>query len=429
MSYEEVIKKASELEETKDWIAAAETYLLAYQQKETIYTLEKIGWCYSRAEIYDLARERFTLLAEKQPNVAKWQYMIGYQYYCQKIWVKAVSFFEKALELLPDYFIVKYRLSYAYLQIAGQFQSLTKPEFWKALGFLDSCHKQWAGYTDEERNKNRSHYADICFLHGKALSMLEKRREEALEKLSLSLEIDPNNEDCQYEEAKTLLSLGKTEDAYEALPKNSKKYYVLELKAKILVQMGKKQQAIKLINTIISFRKKDYLYRKLSELYTEAGEIELALRNAYKSTQMGPENHKNHLQYARILFKTGLLDESLLAANKALKLMKKNYDLEYPECGRLIDEITALKQEGYCDDPKMLSDLKTILYGSKEQALFGSVKTYNTEKGFGFIKSDIGDIFFHISDVVGKEIKVGDKVSFIEVLSQKGTKATWVRIL
>ncbi|WP_276089739.1 cold shock domain-containing protein [Pedobacter sp. JY14-1] len=59
----------------------------------------------------------------------------------------------------------------------------------------------------------------------------------------------------------------------------------------------------------------------------------------------------------------------------------------------------------------------------------GTVKFFNTEKGFGFIKADNGDeVFVHISGLVD-QIKQHDKVEFEEKEGKKGVNAVNVRLI
>lgn len=59
----------------------------------------------------------------------------------------------------------------------------------------------------------------------------------------------------------------------------------------------------------------------------------------------------------------------------------------------------------------------------------GTVKFFNTGKGFGFITQDNGkDLFFHISEVQGQEPKDGDKVEFEVGEGRKGPCATSVKV-
>ena len=60
----------------------------------------------------------------------------------------------------------------------------------------------------------------------------------------------------------------------------------------------------------------------------------------------------------------------------------------------------------------------------------GTVKFFNTNKGFGFITPDNGgkDLFVHANSVEGGVIlQEGDKVDFTEGQGRKGPEATEVR--
>ena len=75
--------------------------------------------------------------------------------------------FEKALELYPDYLIVKYRYGYSLRQTCGDKYVLTKDAFWRALQQFNECTQIWGKYSEDERKKNSNTYADICFQKGK----------------------------------------------------------------------------------------------------------------------------------------------------------------------------------------------------------------------------------------------------------------------
>ena len=61
----------------------------------------------------------------------------------------------------------------------------------------------------------------------------------------------------------------------------------------------------------------------------------------------------------------------------------------------------------------------------------GTIKKL-TDKGFGFIKTDGGDIFFHMSNVVGTsfdELSEGQQVEYSVGKGPKGERAENVRVL
>jgi cold shock protein len=63
----------------------------------------------------------------------------------------------------------------------------------------------------------------------------------------------------------------------------------------------------------------------------------------------------------------------------------------------------------------------------------GTVKFFNSEKGFGFISREGGsDVFVHFSSIVGsgyKSLNEGDKVEFEVAPGKKGEEAQQVRVI
>ncbi len=59
----------------------------------------------------------------------------------------------------------------------------------------------------------------------------------------------------------------------------------------------------------------------------------------------------------------------------------------------------------------------------------GTIKFFNEEKGFGFIKPDNGaqDVFVHVSGLVS-EVKEGDRVSYEVEQGRKGPNAVNVNL-
>ncbi len=61
----------------------------------------------------------------------------------------------------------------------------------------------------------------------------------------------------------------------------------------------------------------------------------------------------------------------------------------------------------------------------------GTVKFFNSGKGFGFITPDDGskDVFVHANDTSGAVLNEGTKVEFDVVAGKKGPQASNVRVV
>lgn len=63
----------------------------------------------------------------------------------------------------------------------------------------------------------------------------------------------------------------------------------------------------------------------------------------------------------------------------------------------------------------------------------GTVKWFDEEKRYGFIRSDVGgkDYFAHITDVedIGRSLEKGERVEFEIAQTERGLKATNIRLL
>lgn len=62
----------------------------------------------------------------------------------------------------------------------------------------------------------------------------------------------------------------------------------------------------------------------------------------------------------------------------------------------------------------------------------GTIKKLLTDKGFGFIEGERGDIFFHhsaLNDTTIEELNIGQRVEYEEGSGPKGPRAESVRVI
>lgn len=417
MTVQEKIKNAELYEADSKWDEAIALYKEIVEENNSIQNLERLGWCLSRVGQYNGAIQCFITLEEKEPKMAKWKYMIGYQYYCKKDWNQAVRYFEETLTIKPNYFIVKYRISYAYIQLAGMYKKLTKPEFWKALGHIKECHELWETFDEKTKNKEKHTYYDINFLHGKMLMDLPNHREEAILYFIKALKIK-NDDICKYNLSKTYYLIGNYKEAKKYIP-DSNDYYVIELVAYIEAKLGNYDIAIDSINKLIRKRRKDYLFAFLAEVYLLKKDNKKAFEFSNKAIKMNYNNHKNHLVLAKVYYSYNLYDSALKELDKAMSLKIKKYHSEYEEAILLKTEIVNKKPNNYKENYELL---KTLTIANKEKDICtGIISEYDKNKGFGFITYDDKKIFFHISDCEFSKPREKQQVVF-EITKGKNNK-------
>ena len=401
--------------DSNEW-NAAEKFINSMENNSSLEIKECLAWCYSRQEKYNEAIAIYDELLLEQPNNARWLYSKGYQYYAQKDYVIAVQYFEKALEIYPQFFKVKYRIAYALIQLSGAEKQWTKDVFWKAIRHLKDAHDIYKGYSEEEQGKNKSTYADICFLHGKTLVNSPKYIDIAIEMFEKALFLKKDI-DTQYQLSKAYYNKGEYQKALNNLPQEVRPpYYVLELKSQIYTDMGMIDEANRVLFSILKFRKKDYLYQRLANNFLIKEQNEEALKYALCALKSNNKNYKNYLLCGQVYFKIKRYNEANDYLRTAREKRKKEFGLDLPEAVEIMDKISQMPQE-------VVSEVKN----NEKEIVIGKILSYNNARGFGFIlvEGDSNKYFFHISQVqsVNRQPIEGDMVCFNVETTKKGMQA------
>lgn len=400
-------------EEAINYIDSIDKSLLADDLKN------KLAWSCSRAGKYERAIVLYDDLIAKEPNSAKLYYAKGYQYYMQKDWKNAIEYFSIALEKFDKYFIVKYRIAYAYMQVSGNDRQWSQDSFWKAIRHLEECHTIYQSYDPETQKANASTYASICALHAKSIMDSDKYINRSIELLKTANSLK-NNDDYKYELAKAFYKNQQYPEALNVLPDKSKPYYILELRSSILAEMGDYPKSNSVLLKLLSFRKKDYLFRRLSENYLSMNIYDEAIIFAKKAIELDRYNYKNYLIYGNILNKQNNYKSAVKCFENARQLKQKKYNSDCVEAIRFIDEINDITNNNPTDN------LNNTVVCHR-----GCVINFNNKKGYGFIKDNAlqDNVFFHKSEFKNKcNIKRGIMVEYEILSTEKGYSAINIKI-
>lgn len=375
----------------------------------------KLGFAFSQNREFDRAIEVFEHLSSIQSERAVWPYSVGYQFYIQSHWVQSIEWFDKALNLNPDYVKALYRKGYAQLQSGKREEGLQT---------LQHCIKAWEQSSREDKQTDRKYYAKANFAVGKAylavgLSLKARRP------LERAVEFDSEDADKRYELGKCLLANGSADGAIEQLTKaNSLKPgldYILDRFAQALIAKGDLTKAEETYKMIPEHRRRPYILKNMGKLYLELEQpnrAEAILRQALKKDR---NSHNIHYLLGRALEALDSKRAARLAYIKAVELRKKNYDRDFPDAQARIELLDSV-----LPDVSMSPDFNTV-DGNEH----GNIEYYNTQKGYGFIVSDTGKkVFFHVTNIIGNILPTeGASVLFQCEDSPKGLKAITVNLL
>jgi len=375
----------------------------------------KLGFAFSQNREFDRAIEVFKHLSSIQSERAVWPYSVGYQLYIQSHWVQSIEWFDKALNLNPDYVKALYRKGYAQLQSGKREEGLQT---------LQHCIKAWEQSSREDQQTDRKYYAKANFAVGKAylavgLSLKARRP------LERSVEFDSEDADKRYELGKCLLVNANADGAIEQLTKaNSLKPgldYVLDRLAQALIAKGDLNRAEETYKMIPEDRRRPYILKNMGELYLDLkqpNKAEGILRQALKRDR---NSHNIHYLLGRALEALERKGAARQAYSKALELREKNYGRDFPDARARMEQL----------DSELPDILVSPDYTAGDGNEYGSIEYYNTQKGYGFIVSDTGKkVFFHVTNIVGNILPTeGASVLFQYEDSPKGLKATKVNLL
>ena len=414
MDVQQCLAQAKQAEQQKQWSQAAELYTKVLEVLPDHQSAkEQLAWCLSRAKEYSQAISVLQDLAQRQPEVAKWPYMIGYQHHEQQRWREAIEWYERALAMNPDYIVVLYRKGYAHSQLK---------QVGEALRAFERCRTLWHALPEgplKERDKGNCakaayHQAKVLIENPAKLSA--GAIEAAVPLLKEAIQLDPDDHNKHYLLGKAYLEIGQPERSLSAFQEanrlKSNQDYILARWAMALDRLGRLEDAEKLYQCIPPRQRKGYILRNLGILYYRMNNYEQAIATLRQAVRKDARNHNGHY-YLGLCYsateKWGLAAKEL---REAIRLRQKHYGRPFPDAQGSLDELLAQHPEATTDSLK-----------SGRQR--GTVIKYFDDRGYGFIESDTGgETFFHIKDCQsGESMERGARVEFEAKMSDKGLRA------
>jgi tetratricopeptide (TPR) repeat protein/cold shock CspA family protein len=375
--------------------------------------LDKLGFCLSRNKEYQRALDLYTALSAREPRVACWPYMVGYQYYALGQWAEALHWFDRALSIRPAYLIVLYRKGYAH---RGLSQLEEAEQAWK------SGVAAWERLPQEAQRENRKCYSDVCFQLGK-LYLEQGLTLKARKYLKPAVEYDPDDVDKHYRLGDCLLKLHLPNEAIQELRQaealHPGKDYIIDRLARASMEVGDLAEAERQYGRIPPPRRKEYVLRDIGLLFYKQGHYEEAIRNLLQAIRKEPRNHHSHHYLGLAYEAEGNLAKARQEYREAIRLRQQHYGIAYPEAE---ERLKAVEEQLATQQAVEVAPVIGSLPGGIQT---GKIVSYNSQRGFGFIENTAGEsIFFHVSALpVGLMAKEGLEVEYEVQASPKGLRA------
>jgi ''Cold-shock'' DNA-binding domain./Tetratricopeptide repeat. len=410
------LKKGEQYMSENNWTDAASAFKQAAELDPNNISIQgKLGFCYSRNGQHDLSIIIFSELSQREPYIAKWPYMIGYQYYDKKDWKNAIQSFDKALSLNGDYIKALYRNGYARIQM---------DDLDGAEGMLLRCISSWRKLNDEKKVAEKNHYSDACFQLGKVY--LNKGLTIKAEKwLKEAVCHDDRDEHKHYNLGKAFLGNKKIPEALEEfkLANTLHPYldYFQDKLAYTYLQAGQAEQAEQIYQAIPPRKRKSYIWCNYGVTLLQKGKSEAAVNALQNAAKQDYNNHRIHFYLGSAYLERENIPHAVKELELAAKLKLKNFSTEYKEA---IEKIQMIRSQ-------FGETITTGVSDTRVKTQSAIIETFNTKRGFGFLKNGNDErIFFHISAVSNPhDIFPGRHANFVRIESDKGPKASEMSII
>lgn len=367
---EQLFAQSDEAAAALRWSDAAD---LLGEAGNSTRVLDKRVFYLSRAKRYTEALDILEELRNREPQSYRHWYMTAYQYYEQQRFAEAIPFLREALKRNPDHLRSWWRAANALRQV-GQH---TKAQL--AAGRVLQI---WPNLDEEEKKRCASHCAKSAYLLGRYQAAHDAEGAEQL--FRLAAELDPKDPYKHYSLGKTLLRLGRVDNAIPSLIRarelKASDPHIESQYAKALSRKGDPEGAISAILGVAD-RLRGHSAYQAGLLVLDCGAAGLA---------------------TRLLMTAGRLSE--VRAEPA-------FENALQKAQRLAVAAEPLAREATASD----------MTGT------GRIQFLNLEKRFGFLRDDLEGTRRHFRTTEASALRVGDAVSFTRYEAEKGPGARLVQ--
>jgi tetratricopeptide (TPR) repeat protein/cold shock CspA family protein len=395
-----------------DWSGAIPLWQQVLESEpENTYAMGSLAFCHSRLKRHDEAIKLYERLCGLEPENARWPYTLGYQYYDQQDYRTALIYFDKSLSLNPNYIVVLYRKGYAQSQLGPGMRG-------QALTTFERCRTAYNKLSDNElKQREEKHYLDACYQQGK-LFLEAGNYENAITRLKEVLAARPTDPDLLYSLGKACVDQKLYAEAVDYLEAalriaQQPEHYILDRLAQAYAGLGNVQKAIQLYEQMPRGMCTQWAYisRNLGELYLRTEQWSKAEEILQVATRKDRTNHNGFYYLGKSFEQQGRWGEAARAFETAVKLRRERYQKEFSEAEVALQAIRRDHPDSSSKNitPQKNNPSRDIHISGRN---VGRVKSFNS-RGFGFLETDNGDLFFHISQVAGRgEVQIGESLEY-----------------
>jgi tetratricopeptide (TPR) repeat protein len=283
------------------------------------------------------------------------------------------------------------------------------------LTAYERCRSAYHALSEgEEKQREAKHYSDACYQQGK-LFLEAGNYEKAIERLQEACELRPKDAFAHYSLGKAYVAREQYEEAIQVLEEarllaGKPEHYISDRLAQAYAGEGRLEEALKIYEQMpISMRQQwAYIMRNMGEVYIRLEMWDQAKKVLEEASRKDRRNHNAYYFLGLVYQAKEQWADAVAALGKAVKLRQQHQNKSFPEAASARDAILEEHPDAKAIHPKRQPPVSVSQSGRQ----IARVKMFS-DRGFGFLVTDDGDLFFHISQVEDRgEVQVGELLEY-----------------